>query len=60
MEDSSNRSKPRNVTIFDIAREAGVSYSTISHVLNGYESIKDATRERVLEVADRLGTIANA
>ncbi len=49
----------RNVTIMDVARESGVSYSTVSRVLNGYEFVKDSTRQRVLETAERLGYVAN-
>ncbi len=47
------------VTIYDIARESGVSYSTVSRVLNGFEFVKDVTREKVLEAAERLGYVAN-
>lgn len=47
----------RKVTMMDIAREAGVSQSTVSFVLSGSTSVRisDATRERVLEVARSLG-----
>jgi LacI family transcriptional regulator, galactose operon repressor len=57
---SNNRQKTHSITIFDIAREAGVSYSTVSRVLNGYEYVKESTRQRVTEAADRLGYVANA
>lgn len=49
----------RNITIMDVARESGVSYSTVSRVLNGYEFVKESTRQRVLEAAERLGYVAN-
>ncbi len=49
----------RQVTIIDIARETGVSYSTVSRVLSGFEFVKDETRQRVLEAAQRLGYVAN-
>lgn len=49
----------RSVTIIDVARESGVSYSTVSRVLNGYEYVKESTRRRVLEAAERLGYVAN-
>jgi len=42
------------VTIKDIAREAGVSISTVSNALNGVSVVKPETREYILEVADRL------
>jgi LacI family transcriptional regulator len=51
--------KQRNVTIKDVAREAGVSYSTVSRVINGYEHIKPDKRERVLAVMERLGYQVN-
>ncbi len=47
------------VTIFDVARESGVSYSTVSRVLNGFKYVKESTRQKVLEAADRLGYVAN-
>jgi len=43
------------VGVRDIAREAGVAVSTVSHVLNGTASISREVRERVLAVARDLG-----
>jgi LacI family transcriptional regulator len=34
-------------TIIDVARRAGVSVSTVSHVVNGTRAVRDETRERV-------------
>jgi DNA-binding LacI/PurR family transcriptional regulator len=48
----------RTVTMQDIARAAGVSQSTVSRVLNDAVTvvpIATDTRQRVLDVADRLG-----
>lgn len=42
------------VTIKDIAKEAGVSISTVSNALNGVPVVKPKTRKYILEVADRL------
>lgn len=42
------------ITIKDIAREAGVSISTVSNALNGVDVVKPNTRDYILEVADRL------
>ncbi|MCL3778228.1 MULTISPECIES: LacI family DNA-binding transcriptional regulator [unclassified Actinomyces] len=38
----------------DIAREAGVSLSTVSYALSGKRPISPATRERIQEAIDRL------
>ncbi|MBE2221932.1 MAG: LacI family DNA-binding transcriptional regulator [Anaerolineae bacterium] len=48
-----------NVTIVDVAREAGVSYSTVSRVVNNFKYVKPDTRERVEAAMDRLGYVAN-
>lgn len=45
------------VTIYDVAREAGVSISTVSNALNRPHKVGLETRERVLRVADALGYI---
>ncbi|MFP3153183.1 LacI family transcriptional regulator [Lachnospiraceae bacterium ZAX-1] len=43
------------VTIKDVAAAAEVSVGTASMALNGKKNISSETREKVLEVADRLG-----
>ncbi len=45
----------RKPKIVDVAREAGVSPTTVSHALNGRGQVDPRTRERVIEVARRLG-----
>jgi LacI family transcriptional regulator len=47
------------VTIFDVAREAGVSTGTVSRVLNDRHHVKPETREAVLRAMDKLGFVAN-
>ncbi|MFV0287421.1 MAG: LacI family DNA-binding transcriptional regulator [Demequina sp.] len=47
-------------TIQDVAREAGVSISTVSYALSGKRSIKPDTRDRVLAAAKELGYLPNA
>ena len=42
------------VTIYDVAREAGVSMATVSRVVNGNKNVKENTRKKVLAVIDRL------
>jgi len=45
-------SKP--ATINDVARAAGVSYQTVSRVINDHPSVREDTRRRVKEVIRRL------
>ncbi len=47
------------VTMIDIARDAGVSKSTVSLVLQASPLVKAETRERVLQSIDRLGYVYN-
>jgi LacI family transcriptional regulator len=50
---------PRRATIYDIARDAGVSTSTVSRALSHPERVNSATRAHVLTVAERLGYAAD-
>ena len=45
------------VTIRDVAAEAKVSVATVSYVLNGKKKVSEQTKQRVLDVIDRLGFI---
>ncbi|MDO0930333.1 LacI family DNA-binding transcriptional regulator [Streptomyces sp. DG2A-72] len=47
--------RQRSVSIFDVAKAAGVSHQTVSRVVNGSPKVRKATRERVLQVIDELG-----
>ena len=47
--------KVRAPNIRDVAAKAGVSYQTVSRVLNEHPSIRPTTRERVLEVIAEIG-----
>jgi len=44
----------KRTTISDVAREAGVSKATVSAVLNDKGTVRESTRDRVLEVMERL------
>ncbi|CAM3557988.1 catabolite control protein A [Hydrogenibacillus schlegelii] len=48
------------VTIYDVAREAGVSMATVSRVINGSANVKPSTRKKVLRVIEELGYRPNA
>ncbi|MGG1877565.1 LacI family DNA-binding transcriptional regulator [Paenibacillus cisolokensis] len=41
-------------TIYDIAREAGVSIATVSKVINGKGKISEERRREIIEIMDRL------
>lgn len=49
----------KQITIKDIAKEANVSYSTVSRALAGNPLIKESTRSQILEIAERLGYTTN-
>jgi len=48
-----------NVTIMDVASEAGVSYATVSRVLNDDAHVRPQTRQRVQQAMERLGYVVN-
>lgn len=53
--------RPRNESLVDVARRAGVSIATASRVLNGSaHPVSAPTRERVLAAADQLGYAPSA
>ncbi len=47
-------------TIYDVAREAGVSMATVSRVLNDTAVVKEETKKRVLEAIAKLSYRPNA
>lgn len=49
----------KRVTLADVAREAGVSYKTVSNVVNHSGRMSEVTRARVNEVITRLGYSVN-
>ena len=49
-----------SVTIYDIARKAGVSISTVSKALNDSYSISDETKQTILRIADEMEYKPNA
>lgn len=53
--DAAPAQRARSVSIRDVAAAASVSYQTVSRVINDHPSVRDSTRERVLEVIAELG-----
>ncbi len=49
----------RPATIVDVARKAGVSFKTVSRVLNGEPNVREPTRQLVLMAVKTLGYRAN-
>jgi LacI family transcriptional regulator len=47
------------VTIIDVAARAGVSFGTVSRVINNDVHVKEETRKRVQEAMEDLGFVAN-
>ena len=50
----------KNVTIYDIAREAQVSPATVSRILTGATSVREEKRKRVMEVIRKYDFHPNA
>jgi hypothetical protein len=46
-------------TLKDVAKACGVSAYTVSRAINGKKDISDATRERILETAKKIGYVPN-
>ena len=59
-EPSKIRSVVKRPTIADIAREAGVSKGAVSYALNGQPGVSEATRQRILTIAEQIGWKANS
>jgi DNA-binding LacI/PurR family transcriptional regulator len=51
------RDNEKNITMADVAREAGVSVPTVSRILNNKEYVAEETRQRVEEAIERLGYV---
>lgn len=49
----------KNVTIKDVAKAAGVSYSTVSRALSGSPEISTDTRERILQLCKEMNYTTN-
>lgn len=48
------------ITIYDVAKNACVSPSTVSRVLNNYDNVTDKTRLKVMKACEELNFIPNA
>ena len=53
-------SVPKKPTIYDVAKRAGVSITTVSRILNTPDKVNSETREKVLKAIDALDFIPKA
>src|SRR5512147_761393 len=51
---------PKKPTIYDVAKHAGVSITTVSRMLNAPDKVNSKTRERVLAAIDKLSFVPKA
>ncbi len=51
--------KLKKVSIKDVAREAGVSITTVSRALNGYMDISESTKKKIYAVVKQLDYVPN-
>ncbi|WP_051451879.1 LacI family DNA-binding transcriptional regulator [Actinospica robiniae] len=54
---SHGRKPTPSLTIYDVARTAGVSIASVSRVLNGHSTPRPETRDRVLRAVQELGFV---
>ncbi len=47
------------VTLYDVARLAGVSTATVSRVVHGQDKVRGSTRQRVQQAIEQLGYVPN-
>jgi len=50
----------KKASIRDVAREAGVSITTVSRALNGYNDVNSATKEKILAIVEQLNYAPNS
>lgn len=51
--------KKKHINLVDVAKEAGVSRSTVSRVINNDLNVNEDTRAKVLEIINLLGYVPN-
>jgi LacI family transcriptional regulator len=47
--------RSKRVTLYDVARQADVSYQTVSRVINNHPNVAPETRHRILQIIETLG-----
>ncbi|WP_022890265.1 LacI family DNA-binding transcriptional regulator [Agromyces italicus] len=54
-----NDRPPKQSTIYDVAKRAGVSHQTVARIVRGYEGFRPETRERVAAAIAELAYVPN-
>ncbi|WP_040716870.1 LacI family DNA-binding transcriptional regulator [Paenibacillus daejeonensis] len=49
----------KEITIKDVAKQAGVSVATVSRVLNGRDRVSDDTRKKILKIIEDMNFVPN-
>lgn len=52
--------KMKNITIYDLAKEAGVSPATVSRILTGSTTVSEEKRQKVRELIEKYDFVPNA
>lgn len=60
MEAATPRPERKPATVYDVAREAGVSIATVSSTFRRPDIVREATRRRVVDAANQLGYVPSA
>ena len=50
----------KNVTIYDLAKEAGVSPATVSRILTGSTNVSEEKRQKVRQLIEKYDFVPNA
>ena len=58
--DGVKQPEEKALTIYDIAREAGVSAATVSRVLTGSANVRPEKKKRILEIIEKYNFKPNA
>ncbi|MEP3226135.1 MAG: LacI family DNA-binding transcriptional regulator [Parasphingorhabdus sp.] len=59
MDNRTSEGPPQRATMIDVAKDAGVSFKTVSRVLNGESNVRAETRQLVMNAAERLNYTLN-
>lgn len=50
----------KKISIYDVAKEAGVSAAAVSYVINGKGKVSEKTRKRIVRIMDEMGYVPDS